>query len=418
MTTDLRTDAAVLRELRDLIHDGLTTTGWPAPPTETLVRALVRASGPPGDHLGMRALGDALTAALPSVWRRGWQPVELVRQAGRKLEPQARLLVLDAVVAEDAARPPGPVHGRWKAQVEELRPEALCGPSWFEDRTGAFGWSVERAVRTGCNLLVHLHRLPRRQVLLPPPGDPLPPTAGTTFEPDDTDPATERELARIRALLAKAESTGFAEEAEAFTAKAQELMTRHGISRLMVETGIGLPAARRIAVDEPYAWPKAVLLQFVAEANRCRAVHNSAFSDSTVLGYPDQLDAVAVLYTSLLTQATGSMLAAGRTRPECRSRKFRTSFLLAFAHRIGNRLAEAAATATTDAVAGQESSLLPVLAARDGAVQSAAEAVFGNVRSRSSTASDPAGWRAGTSAADRVDLGAGLVRGPGGVLGR
>lgn len=302
--------------------------------------------------------------------------------------------------------------------MEELRPEAVTGPARFEERASTFGWSVPRAVRVGCTLLAHLHRLPRRQVLLPPPGDPLPPTTGTAFEPDDTDPATERELTRIRALLAKAESTGFTEEAEAFTAKAQELMTRHGISRLMVETGIGLPAARRIAVDEPYAWPKAVLLQFVAEANRCRAVHNSAYSDSTVLGYPDQLDAVAVLYTSLLTQATGSMLAAGRDRAEHRTRRFRNSFLLAFAHRIGNRLREAATAATTEAVAGHEASLLPVLAQRDAAVESAADAVFGNVRSRASTASDPEGWRAGTSAADRVDLGAGLARGPGAALPR
>ena len=36
-------------------------------------------------------------------------------------------------------------------------------------------------------------------------------------------------LERVRALLAKAESTTFPEEADALTAKAQQLMTRHAL---------------------------------------------------------------------------------------------------------------------------------------------------------------------------------------------
>ena len=41
----------------------------------------------------------------------------------------------------------------------------------------------------------------------------------------------EKKLSRVRALLAKAESSSFPEEAEALSAKAQELMTRHALDR-------------------------------------------------------------------------------------------------------------------------------------------------------------------------------------------
>ncbi|EOD65931.1 DUF2786 domain-containing protein [Amycolatopsis vancoresmycina] len=45
----------------------------------------------------------------------------------------------------------------------------------------------------------------------------------------------------LRALLAKAESSSFPEEAEALSAKAQELMTRHALDRVLVTAGPELP---------------------------------------------------------------------------------------------------------------------------------------------------------------------------------
>ena len=58
-------------------------------------------------------------------------------------------------------------------------------------------------------------------------------------------------------MLAKAESTTFPDEAEALTAKAQELMDRHAIDRAMLAASspghTSTPEGRQVPVDAPYA---------------------------------------------------------------------------------------------------------------------------------------------------------------------
>lgn len=58
-----------------------------------------------------------------------------------------------------------------------------------------------------------------------------------------------------------------------------------------------------------------------------------------------------------------------------RTRSFRQSFLVGYATRIGARLREAASAGKTAAEEAHGPSLLPVLAARDGAVDGACRAV-------------------------------------------
>jgi hypothetical protein len=90
-----------------------------------------------------------------------------------------------------------------------------------------------------------------------------------------------RMLERVRALLAKAESTTFPEEAEALSAKAQELMARYSIDRALLEatSGLGVDdvSGRRLLIDDPYAKEKSLLLAEVAGANRCKAVWSPDF---------------------------------------------------------------------------------------------------------------------------------------------
>ena len=217
-------------------------------------------------------------------------------------------------------------------------------------------------------------------------------------------------LAKVRGLLAKAESTTFPEEAEALSAKAQELMARHAIDHALASAGARAeaPGGRRLPLEDPYADAKSMLLAAVARANRCRAVHIVDLAHATVLGFESDLVAVEVLFTSLLVQANRAMLAAGRDDRRSRQRGFRSSFLSAYANRIGQRLEASTQAEVAEADADQGGRLLPVLAARDDAVDDAVDSMFGDgLISRPARISDHRGWLAGHAAADLADLAVG-----------
>jgi len=222
-------------------------------------------------------------------------------------------------------------------------------------------------------------------------------------------------LDRVRALLAKAESTTYPAEAEALTGKAQELIARHSIDQALlagVAERADQPGGVRLGTDPPYAGAKALLVQEVAAANRCEAVRPDDLGFTTVLGWPADLEAVELLYTSLLVQATAAMLRGrGERRAKGagrRTRDYDESFLNAFALRIGERLR--AATEDADRQAATEAGperLLPVLATRAEAVRERLDTLFPGVTRARLTVRDADGWSSGTSAADRASLGAG-----------
>lgn len=221
--------------------------------------------------------------------------------------------------------------------------------------------------------------------------------------------------ARVRALLAKAESTTFPAEAEALTAKAQELIAKHAIDRAWLEDGADTGATagvvgRRILLDDPYASSKANLVAAIARANRCQSVWCGDLGFSTVFGHPGDVDSVELLHNSLLTQATAAMLAAGTTG-RLRTRSFRGSFILSFAHRIGERLRKVTEGAVHDAREEYGERLLPVLVAHDEAVKAARDEAFPHLKKCGRITIDSAGWAAGRVAADLAHLGpAGQLR--------
>jgi hypothetical protein len=230
-------------------------------------------------------------------------------------------------------------------------------------------------------------------------------------------------LAKVRALLAKAESTTFPDEAESLSAKAQELMARHRIDSALLAGPGGGTGGRRIWIDDPYASTKVSLLAAVARANGCRAVELGNLGCVHVVGFPADLEVVELLHTSLLVQAASAMLAAGPqvdARGRSRTRSFRRSFLLAYAWRVGERLA--AATAATEAAADAErgGDLLPVLRRRDAEVDAAVDDAFPKLHDRRvAPATNAVGWGAGVAAADGADLSRDgrLGRAPRGALG-
>ncbi len=132
------------------------------------------------------------------------------------------------------------------------------------------------------------------------------------------------------------------------------------------------PAGRRLPVDNPSESPKASLLQTVAKANRCRTIWHKELGMRTVVGFQADLDAVELLFTSLLVQANAAMLRAGAKRDaygRSRTRAFRQAFLIAHATRIGERFSQATEHAEQQAATVSSSQhLLPVLRARQQAV--------------------------------------------------
>lgn len=244
------------------------------------------------------------------------------------------------------------------------------------------------------------------------------------------DNARERVYIKVRALLRKAESTSFPAEAEALTAKAQDLLTRHALDVALVEggetTGVSEgPVVRPVPVAGAYAAGRAMLLGAVASANRCSAVWDPDATTAMVVGFGVDLDAVELLWRSLMSQAELAVAAAGPqvdSRGRSRTRSWRAAFWVSFSHRIGQRLAEQTA-ATVEQVAsdrGDATGLLPVLASRQRDVDAAVRQHFPRLTSRRTRVSNGDGWSAGRVAADRARLHARKPlghRGPNGSLG-
>jgi hypothetical protein len=390
-----------------------------------------------------RVIVEYLRASVAGAWQRGWQPAELARHVGRELSPDHAAMVADMITAEMLGYAPATVDARWAAQAAALEAAAPGKGAWWGSDANylrawyALGRDAEFivTVATAVETLHAFRHLPAMERLLPLPGTaravPSDRTAELGGKPASAVPADERMLSRIRALLAKAESTEFGEEAEALSGRAQELMAKYSIDHALLAAAAGqaeAPGGRRIAVDNPYEAPKATLLQIVAQANRCRVVWTRELGLVTVIGFPADLDAVELLFTSLLVQANTAMLRTGGKRDgagRSRTRAFRQSFLLAYAVRIGERLSEAADHAEQQAVAEQRAvtgaaddgpvdgpaarkgaDLVPFLAARHRAVDEAVDEMFGAslTRSRSVRATDAEGWISGRAAADLASL--------------
>lgn len=370
------------------------------------------ASADPAVDSGGRAT-EVLLEALALTWERGWQPADVVHVLRRDTSPPGIRLAV-ALIAEEArltsalSRAPT----EWVDQLNTLgalpgiAPQGVHAWHRSENRSPAEAWRDVLLLAGGLRLLFPVPEL------LPPPSHwsataPSPrPTPGSGATRLDH----ARVLRRVRGLLAKAESTEFPEEADALTAKAQELMSSHAVDAALLDAGG--PAAprdgvrsRRLHVDEPYVEAKMTLLSRVGEANGVRTVWYRGTGIATAVGMPVDLETVELLFTSLLVQATRAMNAAGAVGgAHARSTAFRRSFLLSYGRRIGERLTAARSRATAETAASAGVDALPVLRSRQQAVDEVYEELFPGVSGRRSRAFDAAGWVAGQRAADSADL--------------
>ncbi|GAA1502497.1 DUF2786 domain-containing protein [Terrabacter terrae] len=371
----------------------------------------------------VHSLLGSLATATTQVWQRGWQPADVHRLVGRRLGVPEQDIVVDVMTGELAQYALSTVDRQWVAQLQELDTgkAPAASSTWIDARrAGGLDWFT--LVSRSVTVLHLLARLPAIEQLTPLPGEALPDpsesrdSSGRSGTPTTAD---ERVLSRVRMMLAKAESTTYEAEAETFTAGAQALMARHSIDAALLaqesggRPGRDDPRGRRIGIDNPYEGPKAALLHAVASANRCRMVWSKELGFGTVVGFEADLEAVELLFTSLLVQATRTLAVAGSRSDRhggSRTRSFRQSFLAAFAHRIGERLQEATAHEEEEAAVAARASgreLVPLLAARAEHVDEQFDVWFPEVRRTSfSAARDAEGWHFGRAAADRAQLNA------------
>ncbi len=379
------------------------------------------------------AVQCAVTPLVTAAWERGWSPEDLYQIARRRLDVAAVGYVVDAIADESQRYASAAVPQRWRDDLRQIGAEVWWEPGQSGGHLLQWAWrhgrSLADALTTVIEVLAMLLALPVLPRIMPPPGsaaDALPRgSAGQETPPHDragqeasprdragqeTPPrrgVDQKMLARVRALLAKAESTTFPEEAEALSAKAQELMSRYSLERVVIDSAAspGLDphpaAARRLWLDNPYVAAKAMLVGAVAAANRCRTVLSEKLGFTTVLGDEIDLEIVELLSTSLLVQATRAMVSAGSqaTRTgRSRTRSYRQSFLIAYATRVSERLVTARDTGA--AAVADPARLLPVLAARERVVDELFESMFPGTVSRSYSIGNAAGWHAGRAAAD------------------
>jgi Protein of unknown function (DUF2786) len=342
-----------------------------------------------GRDLVARRLGSLLQSDIARVLDSGWAPHEITHVVRRRAGGKAASIVADPlaeVTSRRHSRSGGPVST--PRQAKSTRRLDPASASWMADLSAAIA---------AFSVLEHLPALPDL-------GGVRSRTRNLRSHEE------ERMFTRIRGLLTKAEASDYAEEADAFMTKAQELMTRYCIDRTMVEAdaeGVPRVGARRVWLEDPYLEAKALLLANVASANRCRAVVDPDFGFSTLVGHPEDLDAVDLLFTSLLVQAMRRITALGKDPTfGRRSRKpsYRRSFFVAYAGRIGSRLREANEAVTVAADNDLGNCLLPVLAGREEEVDAALGSMFGELKELKFSLTDVAGWAAGTAAADMAEL--------------
>lgn len=227
--------------------------------------------------------------------------------------------------------------------------------------------------------------------------------------------APERLLDRVRKLLAQAEDDAVTPaEAQAFTAKAAELMAKYGIDRALLaadQPETDQPANRMLDIDNPWAREKAHLLCGLASALRCQCILlNAARPGSRVhiFGFGSDIERTDLLYTSVLIQMAHGLAGAKVPDWSSSARAWRRSWLLGFATAVIARVRQAeqgAMAAASDSSASSDPDRTAiVLADRSVVIRQHVEQAYPVTRKSRVTYSG-SGYRDGYERGQRADLG-------------
>lgn len=380
--------------------------------------------------LATRVAAETLLSAMNSLYEHGWQPMDTLHVVRRAHSWQAARLAVATITyqaAVSSAEHRAPLS--WVQQLEEVREHdtatATAAERAAHRNPGArpFLISLDGDAPQATNwcavleLIGQWHDLPVWPQVSQRPSQ-WPSTRREPVQFSSTAAASTADakvLHRIRGLLAKAESTDYSHEADLFTAKAQELMTRYSIDSALLEAdGDGTRSDvlnKRIHINNPYTKAKVHMLHEIGQVNGVRVVWDEEYAVATAVGAPVNLRQVELLFTSILVQATHAMSEVGRgPDPTARSASFRRAFLFAYAVRIGQRLHEVQEQTMRHAAAQARKDgrrLLPILAAQHAAVNQEFERLFPRTEKQAATPLDARGWIAGKVAADQAVLTAG-----------
>jgi hypothetical protein len=214
-------------------------------------------------------------------------------------------------------------------------------------------------------------------------------------------------LDKVRKLLAKAEDPACSpEEAEAFMAKATELIAKYGVDQALLaarDPARDPVVDRLIDVPSPYATDKAGLLVGVAIPLRCRTVRLSRSGSIAVhvFGFDSDVTRAELLFTSLLVQAAHGLAAAPVPLGQ-HPAAFRRSWLAGFAAAVSTRL-----RAAESAAAAGVPSMDLVLVDRSGAVERRRDEAYPTARMARARRLSGDGGASGYAAGTAADLGGG-----------
>jgi hypothetical protein len=212
---------------------------------------------------------------------------------------------------------------------------------------------------------------------------------------------SERTLARVRKLLAKAERTDNEHERATFMAAAASLMAKYGIDSLEPGPARQQPANRIVTLPDPWAREKARLVSLVAQAVRCRPLligRGDGGQRVHVFGFAADLERADLLATSLLLQMASGL---ARVRPPSDAvRAYRRSWMLGFTDEV-YRLLRDAETHASERAPGMSTAL--VLADRHAEVERVVAAHYPRIRTTVPRTSGT-GYRDGAEAGRRADL--------------
>lgn len=236
-------------------------------------------------------------------------------------------------------------------------------------------------------------------------------TTMTNEAPTNAAAAERQMIDKVLKLLAMAEGTDNATEAEAFSAKAAQLITDHRIDpeRLSQLHRTDQLEVLQIPLGRgAYTLARVALLGAVARAHDCQIVYQSLPNGTVglVAGFRSDLSTVEMLYTSLHAQAS-SQMSEVRRGTGAATQYWRRSFLFGYAAQVATMLQRSVETTMKQQRVETRNELLPILLERQERVKEFATVSFGRLRKgRPVSGIGQSGYAAGQhAAATRSDLG-------------